>query len=108
MLRNIFLTLTVFGCGILIPVNLLSPGKNPGWSETEIVSKVTPNNTYGKALFSMSICAWLINIIVGGFLWWNYRIIVALRRKYYESAEYQSGLHARTLMVSIRNVINEL
>lgn len=99
MLRNIFLTLTIFGCGILIPVNIFSPGKSDGWSKTEIVSKVTPNNTYGRALFSMSICAWIFNIVVAGFLWWNYRVIVRLRRGYYESSEYQSGLHARTLMV---------
>jgi len=99
MCRNIFLALTIVGCGILIPVNLFTAAKSGDYSKIGFVAKVTPVNTFGKANWGMTICAWLFNVIVAGFLWWNYRVIVRLRRQYYESPEYQSGLHARTLMV---------
>lgn len=42
-----------------------------------------------------------INFVIGGFLWWNYRKVLQLRRMYFESEEYQHSLHARTLMVLI-------
>lgn len=96
MCRNIFLTLSVIGCGILIPVNLIKGQKFTGQSS---ISKVTPVNTYGESNWGMVICAWLFDVTIAGFLWWNYRAILRLRRQYYDSAEYQASLHARTLMV---------
>lgn len=97
MCRNIFLVLSVLGCGILIPTNLIK-GQ---FKDEEIVTRVTPVNTFGGANWSITICAWLFNIVVAGYLWWNYRAVLRLRRQYYESPEYQSSLHARTLMVSV-------
>lgn len=96
MCRNIFLTLSVIGCGILIPINLI---KGKQFSAETFVGKVTPTNTFGTDNWGMVICAWLFNLVVAGFLWWNYRAILRLRRQYYDSPEYQASLHARTLMV---------
>lgn len=96
MCRNIFLVLAVLGCVILIPINI-SKGVE---KDVDIVTKVTPLNTYGTANWGMTICAWIFNAVFAGFLWWNYRAVLKLRRQYYESAEYQASLHARTLMVS--------
>ena len=96
MCRNIFLVLTVLGCGILIPTNM-TKGQ---FKKEDIITRVTPVNTFGDANWAITICAWLFNIVVAGFLWWNYRAVLRLRRQYYESPEYQSSLHARTLMVS--------
>jgi hypothetical protein len=87
---------TVLGCGILIPLNLAQGQK---FSSSNAVSKITPVNTFGSANWGMTICAWLFNIIVAGYLWWNYRAILRLRRQYYDSPEYRASLHARTLMV---------
>lgn len=97
MCRNIFLVLAEIGCGILIPLNL-SKGVNK--SGQTAISRVTPANVFGTANWGMTICAWFFNMVVAGFLWWNYRAVLRLRRQYYESAEYQASLHARTLMVS--------
>ena len=99
MCRNIFLTLSVFGCCILIPINLIKGARDKSWTAQTLVSKVTPINTSGDVVWGMVVCAWLFNIVVAGYLWWNYRAIRRLRRQYYDSPEYQASLHARTLMV---------
>jgi hypothetical protein len=98
MFRNIFLCIAVVGCGILIPVNMIKGVVATG-STTDFVSRITPANVYGNANWGMTICAWLFDIIVIFFLWWNYRAVLRLRRTYFESPEYQNSLHARTLMV---------
>jgi hypothetical protein len=95
MCRNIFIVITVIGCGIIIPINLtMSSINNPSW-----VVQVTPLNTFGEANWALVVCAWLFNVVVAGFLWWNYRIVLKLRRQYFDTPEYQNSLHARTLMV---------
>jgi calcium permeable stress-gated cation channel len=97
MCRNIFITITVLGCGIIIPVNMTMSGSNSNASSW--VLQVTPLATFGEANWALVVCAWLFNIVVAGFLWWNYRIVLRLRRQYFDSPEYQNSLHARTLMV---------
>ncbi|QSZ29884.1 hypothetical protein DSL72_004402 [Monilinia vaccinii-corymbosi] len=97
MCRNIFLSITVVGCGILIPINM-SNGQFA--SKTDFVSRVTPVNVWGSSNWGMTICAWLFDLIVVFFLWLNYRAVLKLRRTYFASADYQSSLHARTLMIN--------
>jgi hypothetical protein len=98
MCRNIFLLATVLGCGVLIPINV-SLGQSKNFKDVAFIQTLTAVNTFGEAIWGQVVVAWLINIIVAGFLFWNYRKILHLRRQYYNSAEYQSSLHARTLMV---------
>lgn len=98
MCRNIFLVITALGCGILIPVNLSKGRKFEG---SNSVSKITPIATFGSANWGMAICAWFFNIVLAGYLWWNYRAVLRLRRQYYDSLEYKASLHARTLMVRV-------
>lgn len=98
MCRNIFLVMTVVGCGILLPINL---SKGQFFKEATTLARITPVNTFGTANWGMTICAWIFNLIIAGFLWWNYRAVLRLRRQYYDSPEYRAGLHARTLMVRI-------
>ncbi|KAJ5047292.1 uncharacterized protein L3040_003124 [Drepanopeziza brunnea f. sp. 'multigermtubi'] len=97
MCRNIFLVMTVVGCGILIPVNL---AKGQQFSSSTALARVTPVNTFGTANWGMTICAWIFNAILAFFLWLNYRAILRLRRQYYDSPEYRASLHARTLMIN--------
>lgn len=99
MCRNIFIVITILGCAIIIPVNLnLSQSSTfqnlPSW-----VLMVTPLNTFGEANWPLVACTWLFNIVVAGFLWWNYRKVLRLRRQYFDSSDYQNSLHSRTLMV---------
>ncbi|RKF62276.1 Uncharacterized protein OnM2_034067 [Erysiphe neolycopersici] len=96
MCRNIFLATAFVGCFILIPINIINGTPN----NAKFIFKVTPINTFGRANWGMAICAWIFNFIICGFLWWNYRAILKLRRKYFNSPEYQLSLHARTLMLN--------
>ncbi len=99
MCRNIFITITILGCGILIPVNLTLSTSFTFPDRTAWIQLVTPVNTFGQALWSVVVCAWLFTAIIAGFLFWNYRVVLRLRRHYFDSPDYQNSLHARTLMV---------
>ncbi|TAQ87111.1 hypothetical protein B7494_g4570 [Chlorociboria aeruginascens] len=99
MCRNLFLVLTIIGCGILIPINLSLSHQTEG-AHPSLIFRITPANTYGPTSWGMATVAWLFNIVVSGFLWWNYRAVLKLRRQYYDSPEYQATLHARTLMIN--------
>jgi hypothetical protein len=95
MLRNIFVIIAAVGCAILIPINI-SKGVD---QSPNFILKVTPLNTWGETNWAITICAWIFDIVLCVFLWWNYRAVLRLRRQYYDSPEYQNSLHARTLMV---------
>ncbi|KAJ4178236.1 hypothetical protein NW767_001589 [Fusarium falciforme] len=99
MCRNMFLTLCVTGVGILLPVHV-SHWKTIGDdSGNTWVSKITPLHVWGQAIWAQVVIAWVFNIIIAIYLWFNYRKVLQLRRKYFESEEYQKSLHSRTLMV---------
>ncbi|KAL9057157.1 MAG: hypothetical protein Q9162_002485 [Coniocarpon cinnabarinum] len=119
MLRNIFMVLTVLGLGIILPVNLVHnssgpPPPSPGPSKRQApppppsvdVSKIslfiqfTPQFGQGSKFWAYTICAYIFDGVICFFIWWNYRKVVQLRRKYLQSHEYLSSLHSRTLMVS--------
>lgn len=104
MTRNIFLCITIIGCGILIPVTLVGGaayGRTyPYWSETRLVLKFTPQFISGRYFWAFVIVAYLFNIVIYFFLWINYRAVTKLRRAYFQSPEYQNSLHSRTLLVS--------
>ncbi|KAK4041397.1 hypothetical protein C8A01DRAFT_34595 [Parachaetomium inaequale] len=96
MCRNIFLVLSLLGCAILIPVNW---SNFAAWADATSVSRITPLNVWGSPLWATVAFAWLLTIVVCGFLWWNYKKVLQLRRLYMKSEEYQHSLHARTLML---------
>ena len=100
MCRNMFIVLSLIGCGILIPVNILGgKGLYKSWSNISVLMKMTPQYMFGEIYWAFVACAYIFNIVVCFFLWWNYRAVVRLRRQYFESQEYQASLHSRTLMV---------
>lgn len=103
MCRNIFLVLATFGCGIMIPVNVVGGSgfrvNNTQWSISAF-SAMTPQYLFGRALRAFVVCAYLFDITVCYFLWCNYKAVVRLRRAYFASLEYLASLHSRTLMVS--------
>ncbi|KAG5990554.1 hypothetical protein E4U43_004257 [Claviceps pusilla] len=102
MLRNMFLILALIGIGVLLPINITSyqefedQGK-PG--TTQWMLRITPRNSFGNPIWAVVFVGYAFNFVVMGFLWWNYRRVVALRRIYFDSEEYQASLHARTLML---------
>ncbi|KAJ6785604.1 hypothetical protein PWT90_00476 [Aphanocladium album] len=99
MCRNMFLALSVVGISILVPVHLtnvpasLRDKSNLGW-----LTNISPLNVFGRAQWCQVVCAYAFDAIVAGFLWWNYRKIAMLRRKYFETDDFQSSLASRTLM----------
>ncbi|KAL5390148.1 hypothetical protein PMIN04_009258 [Paraphaeosphaeria minitans] len=100
MLRNIFLVLSVFGCGILIPINVVGGSAfYEQWDNVATLMKFTPQYIFGPKFWAFVICSYLFQGTVCGFLWWNYRAVYQLKRTYFESADYQQSLHARTLLV---------
>ncbi|KAF2632481.1 DUF221-domain-containing protein [Macroventuria anomochaeta] len=105
MCRNMFITLAVFGCAIIIPVNItysIRQGriKNLGDESKYIFVMMTPSQLSGEVFWAHVVVAYIFDIIVCGFLWRTYRAVHRLRRRYMESADYQNSLHARTLMVT--------
>lgn len=97
MLRNLFFILAVVGCAVLIPINM-SKSTDEDW-----IMKITPRATgFGAGAFNQWHTvgfAYFYTLTVCGFLWWNYKKVLDLRRIYFLSDEYQNSLHARTLMM---------
>lgn len=107
MCRNIFVILALIGVGVLVPVHYklsVVDTQNTVQDSTSWILEITPLNIWGRVLWVQVVIAWVFDIVVCFFLWWNYRRITQLRRKYFEGEDYQSSLHSRTLMVSPANI----
>ncbi|OBR04707.1 Duf221 domain protein [Colletotrichum higginsianum IMI 349063] len=91
-----FSTISVFCIAILIPTYLSNRAQDIDGSWLDAI---TPIAVWGDAYWAQVAVAYMITFTVMGFLWWNYRKVLLLRRKYFESEEYQNSLHARTLML---------
>ncbi|PGH35174.1 hypothetical protein GX50_01986 [[Emmonsia] crescens] len=96
MCRNMFLTLSIIGCFVMIPINITQSKPPPG---INAFATMTPEYVSYRAMWSHVVCLWAFDAIVAYFLWRNYRVVSTLRRHYFESPEYQKSLHARTLLV---------
>ncbi|RVX72238.1 hypothetical protein B0A52_04442 [Exophiala mesophila] len=96
MLRNIFLVLALIGILIMIPVNVTQGSVSGSVSAFAVM---TPLYIWGRGLWAQVVFAWLIDLIIIYFLWYNYRKVLRLKRNYFESPDYQRSLHSRTLLV---------
>lgn len=96
MCRDMFTIMAVAGCAILVPINYTKSINSDGVSW---VLRLTPQNVWNNDQWGTVIVAWIINLTVMGFLWWNYRQVLRMRRTYFDSPEYQTSLHSRSLMV---------
>jgi Ca2+/Na+ antiporter len=103
MCRNMFIVLSIVGCGIIIPVNVTKTIKfqnDAHFASATAIVLMTPKALFGEIFWAFVAVAYLFNIIVCGFLWWTYRAVHRLRRNYLQGADYQSSLHSRTLMIT--------
>ncbi|KAK8041236.1 hypothetical protein PG994_014243 [Apiospora phragmitis] len=98
MSRNIMLVLSVIGCGVYIPLNIIENGKVQD-SGSNAFTKFSPYHLDGKPVWVHVVVSYVFDIVICFFLWSTYRAVTRIRREYFESPEYQSSLHARTLMV---------
>lgn len=99
MCLYMFSTISIFGLAILIPTYLTN-ADSAAIADRAWIDLITPIAVWGNAYWAQVAVAYMITFTVMGFLWWNYRKVLMLRRKYFESEEYLNSLHARTLMVS--------
>ena len=101
MCRNIFVLVTILAVAILLPANVISSKKHINQIVGHgFLNLSTPQYVTTPALWVHVVCAWAINIIVAFFLWRNYTAVTRMRRQYFESAEYLTALHSRTLMLT--------
>ncbi|KAH8676236.1 hypothetical protein BX600DRAFT_197397 [Xylariales sp. PMI_506] len=101
MCRNIFLVLALLGCCVLIPVNwVTNSGTYTGENAATWLQRLTPLQVYGANNWALVVVAYCAQFSICGFLWWNYKKVLHLRRMYFESEEYQNSLHSRTLMLN--------
>jgi hypothetical protein len=107
MCRNLFVILAFVGCGAIIPINVIKSKDFQNKMAAEGFEKdenaiflMTPRALFGEIFWAFVALAYVFNFIIYAFLWWNYRAVHRLRRRYLESAEYQNSLHSRTLMVT--------
>ena len=106
MCRDIFALVTIVAIAVLLPANVISSKKNihqvdiPQIGDHSFLTFSTPQYAKGAALWVHVVCAWAVNIIVAFFLWRNYAAVTRMRRQYFESAEYLTALHSRTLMIT--------
>lgn len=102
MVRNIFLVLTVIGLVLLLPINIAGGASfYKQWKNIATLMKFTPQYIFGKKFWAYVFFAYIIQATVCFFLWRNYVAILKLRRAYFNTDEYKSSLHARTLLVCI-------
>lgn len=108
MCRNMFATLALFGCLILVPVHVTTTrsqlaGQPPAAGADSVTSaliSITPLNVTGPALWSHVVASYVIDLVVMLFLWLNYRTIAKLKRSYFQNKEYQQSLHARSIWLT--------
>jgi len=93
-----FTVLTIVGCGVFIPVNILGANTNkPGFS----LQRLSPQFIYGSQIFWVYVVmAYVFDGIIFFFLWRNYQAVLRLRRAHFESQEYKQSLHSRTLLLT--------
>jgi hypothetical protein len=100
MLRNIFLILAVIGCAVLIPINVAGGhALYSQWSNIATLMKFTPQYIFGQKFWAYVCLAYVFQALVFFFIWRNYRSVLRLRRTYFNSQDYRSSLHSRTLLV---------
>ncbi len=114
MCRNIFICLGVLGSAVIIPFNVIVGLKTVGGQANVAKNKyfvplesadVSPLGLLSiegitKGYLWMQIAfSWIFDAIVVFWLYRGYVGMITLRRKFFQSVEYQGSMHSRTLMV---------
>ena len=101
MCRNIFVVLAGLALAIVVPVSvIINKEFYKQWGVNDAIFLMTPQGLFGKPFWAFVAVAYIFDIVICSFLWWNYRAVNRLRRRYMDSSDYQTSLHSRTLMVT--------
>ncbi|KAI2630105.1 hypothetical protein GGS21DRAFT_492217 [Xylaria nigripes] len=101
MCRDLMIVLSVIGSAVYVPVNFFENVRNTNiMNTTNIFILLTPLGVWGTACWAHVIVSYIFDGVLCWFIWRNYGIVTRLRRQYFESPEYQTSLHSRTLLVT--------
>lgn len=101
--RNYLAVIALLGCAVLIPINIVGTNATINASTstegtTNPLLKLTVAGLVGKWMIPHIALSYVFTATLMYFIWFNYAAVVRLRQKYFSSDEYQSSLHARTIM----------
>ncbi|KAK8869359.1 DUF221 domain protein [Apiospora arundinis] len=99
MCRNITIFLSIIGCGVYIPLNIVENSKNRSSDGSNTFMKFAPYSVGGMACWAYVATSHVFDIVICYFLWTSSRIVARIRCEYFESSEYQNKAFSRTLMV---------
>lgn len=99
MMAYIFLGVAVLTCGALIPINVSYNYNNVKEDERNSLSILTIESVAGTTLFFHVAATYLINFLVLGLIYFNWKKIIDLRYTWFRSDEYNKSFYARTLMI---------
>ncbi|PSR72720.1 hypothetical protein PHLCEN_2v11415 [Hermanssonia centrifuga] len=99
MMRHLFSSVALLTCAILIPVNVVYNLRHVPKTNRDALSFLTIRDVSGNLLYIHVAASYLINFLVMGFVWLNWRAVLRLRNEWFRSPEYVNSFYARTLMV---------
>ncbi|KAL1916275.1 uncharacterized protein VTP21DRAFT_5892 [Calcarisporiella thermophila] len=102
LLLRMFFYMTVVGILVIIPVNIVgtlrsNDGDAPG-GEIRLLSVADLDND-DRWYWAHVGVTWIFSTLIYYMLFSQYKSVVALRRKYFESEEYRRSIHSHTVMV---------
>ncbi|KAK6840680.1 hypothetical protein PG995_016434 [Apiospora arundinis] len=100
MCRNITIFLSIIGCGVYIPLNIVENSKNRSSDGSNTFMKFAPYSVGGRACWAYVATSHVFDIVICYFLWASSKIVARIRCEYFESSEYQNKAFSRTLMVT--------
>lgn len=104
MLRNLFMCMTVFICGVGIPINVYynMQSKQGGdvLTKSDALMLMTPRLLKGVPLIAHIALAYSTDLLVIFFLWKNYKAVLHMRRQAFMTKEYQRSLFMRTVLLT--------
>ncbi|KAL9936188.1 hypothetical protein V8E36_005030 [Tilletia maclaganii] len=102
MCRYLTLALGALMAIVLIPINLVYNAKNPSRSPSGIsfLTRISMARVSGSYLWAHVAMSYLGALLSLGFIYFNYKRILVLRRAWFRSPEYQKQFHSRTLMIT--------
>ncbi|CAO3565909.1 unnamed protein product [Mortierella alpina] len=101
--RQIFILMAIIGCGILIPINVVTTirAQPDGKMPTDKISMLTIAEIMDlKFLWAHVAGIWTFSGIMIFAIFHAYRSFLRYRIRYFESAAYQENMASRTLMLA--------
>ncbi|EEB07238.1 DUF221 family protein [Schizosaccharomyces japonicus yFS275] len=101
MCRDLFFFLSIFGCSILIPLNVIATNRSTSAVDnTNAYARVSIQNVKGHWMWGHVVTTYLVNIISIWIISRYYRIVTQVRQRYFRSKTYHDTIYARSILVA--------